>query len=116
MICTGVLQHARDIGDLTNLLVHLSTLAGQPAAQIYIEMLFEMLFDGRPPLDGRIQITCAEFEDLLRGVFPTASWAVQRTHGPMRQKQTFAQGGRSFEPPAATIESTAAEYLIRRLD
>ena len=104
VICTGVLQHARDVSDLTGLLAHLSKLAGQPAALIYIEMLFEMLFDGRPPLDGRIKITHAEFEGLLCGVFPATSWALQRTHGPMRQKQNFAQGARSFEPPAATIE------------
>jgi hypothetical protein len=116
VICTGVLQHARDVGELTDLLTHLSRLAGQPAALIYIEMLFEMLFDGRPSLDGRIKITLTEFEGVLRDVFPATSWSLQRTHGPMRQKQNFAQGGRSFEPPATTIESTAAEYLIRRLD
>jgi SAM-dependent methyltransferase len=116
VICTGVLQHARDVDDLSSQLAHISKLAGQPAALIYIEMLFEMRFDGRPPIDGRLKITPAEFEGLLREVFPAASWAVQRSYGPMRQMQSFDQGGRSFEPPARTIESTAAEYLIRRLD
>jgi SAM-dependent methyltransferase len=116
VICTGVLQHARDAGDLARRLTHLSNLAGQPAALIYIEMLFDMLFDGRPPTDGRAKITHAEFEGLLREIFPAPSWAVQRTFGPMRQTQSFDQGARSFEPPARTIESTAAEYLIRRLD
>ena len=116
VICTGVLQHAHDLDELSGLLAHISKFAGQAAALIYIEMLFEMLFDGRPPADGRLKITCTEFEDLLRRVFPETSWTVQRTFGPMRQRQKFDQGGRSFEPPAATIESTAAEYLIRRLD
>lgn len=115
VICTGVLQHARSMKDLANRLAHIANLGSQPAAIIYIEMLFDMLFDGHPPSDGRVCITCAEFEALLQETFPAASWSLRRTFGPMRQLQSFDQGGRSFEPPSRTIESTAAEYLIRRL-
>lgn len=114
IICTGALQHACNVEDLTNRLVHIAHLASQPAALIYIEMLFDMILDGLPPTDGRVNITHSEFEGLLREIFPDASWAVKRTFGPVRQVQTFGAGGRSFEPPARTIESTAAEYLIAR--
>jgi len=116
VICTGVLQHARNGKDLADRLAHLASLGSQPAAIIYIEMLFDMRFDGELPSDGRIQISLAGFEALLRETFAQDSWALWRTHGPMRQLQNFDQGGRSFEPPSKTIESTAVEYLIRRLD
>ena len=116
VICTGVLQHARHVDDLSDQLSKLASFANQPAALIYIEMLFDMLFDGRPPSDGRIQISCRQFEELLRTVFPAGLWAVQRLAGPTSQVQIFDGGGRSFEPPARTIESASAEYLIRRLE
>ena len=115
VICTGVLQHALSVKDLANRLAHIASLGSQPAAIIYIEMLFDMLFDGEAPSDGRIQITHPEFEALLQETFPAALWSVRRTRGPMRQLQTFDQGGRSFQPPSRTVESTTAEYLIRRL-
>jgi hypothetical protein len=115
VICTGVLQHARSMKDLETRLTHISNLGSQPAAIVYIEMLFDMLFDGHPPSDGRVQITHAEFEALLRQTFPAALWSLRRTYGPMRQLQSFDGGGRSFEPPSTTIESTAVEYLMRRL-
>ena len=116
VICTGVLQHARSMDDLRKRIEHLATLAGQPAAIVYIEMLFDMLFDGRAPADGRLQISTSQFEDLLCAVFPAALWIVQRIRGPSWQSQVFDGNGRSFDPPAGTIESTSAEYLIRRLE
>ncbi|MEQ1812604.1 MAG: class I SAM-dependent methyltransferase [Terricaulis sp.] len=114
VICTGVLQHARSTDDLQKRIEHLATLAGMPSAIVYIEMLFDMLFDGRAPSDGRLHISIPQFEDLLRAVFPAARWIVQRIRGPTWQSQLFDGNGRSFDPPARTIESTSAEYLIQR--
>jgi SAM-dependent methyltransferase len=115
VICTGVLQHAFSVKDLATRLAHIASLGSQPAAIVYVEMLFDMLFDGHPPGDGRVQITHAEFEALLQQTFPAAEWSLRRTYGPMRQLQSFDEGGRSFVAPSKTIESTAVEYLIRRL-
>jgi SAM-dependent methyltransferase len=116
VICTGVLQHARNLDDLRNRFEQLATLASQPAALVYIEMLFDMLFDGCEPTDGRLLINLLQFEDVLRTAFPAAVWAVRRLNGPARQSQTFNGNGRSFDPPAQIIESTSVEYLIRRLE
>jgi hypothetical protein len=116
VICTGVLQHARNADDFRNRFKQLGALASQPAALVYIEMLFDMLFDGKSPTDGRMQISVMEFEDMLRAAFPSAAWAVRRLNGPTRQSQTFNGNGRSFDPPAQIIESTSVEYLIRRLE
>lgn len=116
VICTGVLQHARNAEDLHMRFGRLASLASQPAALIYIEMLFDMLFDGNPPSDARVQINLLQFEDLLRIAFPADVWTVRRLNGPTRQSQSFNGNGRSFEPPAQNIESTSAEYLIRRLE
>lgn len=115
VICTGVLQHARSEENLEARLAHVANLASQPAAFVYIEMLFDMRFDGQPPGDGRVAVSCEGFEALLRSAFPRGDWALWRTHGPMRQRQQFDQGPRSFVPPSRVIESTSAEYLIRRL-
>jgi hypothetical protein len=79
-------------------------------------MLFDMLFDAEPPKDGRIAVARADFETMLGDHFPKASWTVERTFGPARQRQCFQHGGRSFEPPARNIECTSAEYLVRRID
>ena len=79
-------------------------------------MLFDMRFDRRKPRDGRLQIGQADFERALASAFPDTSWTIERTYGPVRQKQRFDQRSRSFEAPAKTIESTAVEYLITRTD
>lgn len=116
VICTGVLQHARSMDELRNRFRQLAVLGSQPAAIVYIEMLFDMFFDGKSPADGRLQIGVSQFEDVLREVFPPLVWTVRRLSGPIRQSQTFNDNGRSFDPPARIIESTSAEYLIRRLE
>lgn len=116
VIVTGVLQHARDEQELAQRFDHLAGLAGQPSSLIYIEMLFDILFDGTPPSDGRIAIGQGDFEKLLRQSFPPLAWQIEQTRGAMRQRQLFDDGGRSFEPPARIIESTAVEYLLRRSD
>jgi SAM-dependent methyltransferase len=113
VIVTGVLQHARSRDDLLQRLRHISDLASGPASSVYIEMLFDMVFDGLPPQDGRIAITANQFVLALREVFPRESWRLEQTQGPLRQKQTFEHGGRSFDPPARTIESTALEFVVR---
>jgi SAM-dependent methyltransferase len=116
VIATGVLQHAKTLAELEHRLQRIAELAGAPAAIVYIEMLFDMLFDGRPASDGRIRISPAEFEILLRRVFPSPAWSIELSFGPLRQRQTFPPDGRSFQPPAAMIESTTIEYRIGRLD
>jgi len=114
VIVTGVLQHSRSREELSRRLNHIADMARHPASQIYIEMLFDMLFDGVPPEDGRIDIVPDEFVRVLDEVFPRERWYREQTHGPIRQKQYFDQSGRSFVPPAQIIESTAIEYVIRR--
>jgi SAM-dependent methyltransferase len=114
VVATGVLQHATDAADLERRLSHIAQLADAPGAVVYIEMLFDMLFDEKPPSDGRIAIDRAAFEQMLRQTFSADSWKIDRTHGPARQKQSFANGMRSFEAPCSAIESTTVEYLLRR--
>jgi SAM-dependent methyltransferase len=116
VIVTGVLQHARDEPELRQRLGHLAALAGHPTSLIYVEMLFDILFDGAPPGDGRIDISQGDFETILRECFPASAWRIEQTRGALRQRQSFDAGGRSFEPPARTIESTAVEYLLQRSD
>jgi SAM-dependent methyltransferase len=116
VIATGVLQHAKSPAELELRLQRIAELAGAPAAIVYIEMLFDMLFDGRPAGDGRIRISPAEFEFLLRRIFPSPAWSIELSFGPLRQRQNFPPDGRSFQPPAAMIESTTIEYRIDRLD
>jgi hypothetical protein len=53
------------------------------------------------------------FVRALREVFPGEWWRLEQTYGPIRQKQLFDHGGRSFDPPARIIESTAIEYVVR---
>ncbi len=115
VIVTGVLQHARSREELYRYLEHIADLARHPTSLIYIEMLFDMKFNGMPPQDGRIPIAPGEFVRALREIFPREHWRLEKTQGPIRQKQYFDQGGRSFEPPAGVIESTAIEYVIRRV-
>jgi SAM-dependent methyltransferase len=114
VIVTGVLQHSRSLDDLLQRLRHFAALASRPTSSIYIEMLFDMVFDGMPPQDGRIVIAPDDFVRALRQVFPREWWRLEQTLGPIRQKQVFDHGGRSFDPPARIIESTAIEYVVRR--
>jgi SAM-dependent methyltransferase len=116
VIVTGVLQHARTREELLRRLKHIADLACHPTSLIYVEMLFDMIFDGIPPQDGRIRTAPGEFVEVLRDAFPRERWYLERTHGPVRQKQVFDESGRSFEPPARVIESTAVEYVIRRIN
>ena len=111
---TGVLQHARDGDEIRRRLAHIAGFAGHPASVVYIEMLFDMLFDGAPPTDGRMNISQEDFEGMLQEVFPRESWRIERTRGALRNSQSFANGSRSFSAPAQHIESTAAEYALRR--
>jgi SAM-dependent methyltransferase len=113
VIATGVLQHARSLDDLLLRLRHIADLARRPTSLIYIEMLFDMVFDGTPPQDGRIVIAPNDFVQALREVFPREWWRLEQTQGPVRQTQLFDLGGRSFDPPARIIESTAVEYVVR---
>ena len=111
---TGVLQHARDGDEIRRRLVHIADFAGHPASVVYIEMLFDMLFNGAPPTDGRMNISQEDFEGMLLDVFPRGSWRVERTRGALRNSQSFANGSRSFSAPAQHIELTAVEYAVRR--
>jgi hypothetical protein len=114
-VATGILQHACDVADLSRRLEYTRQIADQPAAVIYIEMLFDMLFDG-VPAEGRVAITPSEFETLLLQIFPGGGWDIEEMSGPQRQLQVFDQGDRSFHAPAKRIESITAEYAIRRLE
>ncbi|MGH8336123.1 MAG: hypothetical protein ACRETL_04710, partial [Gammaproteobacteria bacterium] len=105
----------REIAELTRRLTHIAAVAGGPSGQVYIEMLFDMRFDGMPPADGRIAITPQEFEGSLTDCFPAEEWVIERTYGPIRQSQSFASGMRSFLAPSRSIDSTVAEYLLRRI-
>lgn len=116
VMATGVLQHSRSLDELRQRLGHMADLAGQFGAMIYIEMLFDMRFDDAEPEDGRIKITMAEFESLLSDIYDSPVWRNERVFGPVRMKQDFTSGPRSFVPPAISIESTAVEYLIRRVN
>ena len=111
---TGVLQHARDGDEMRRRLTHIAGFAGHPSSVIYIEMLFDMLFDGAPSTDGRMRITQEEFEGMLQEVFPSGFWRIERTRGAQRNRQSFTNGSRSFSAPAQHIESTAVEYAVRR--
>jgi SAM-dependent methyltransferase len=115
VVATGILQHACDVADLRRRLEYTRQIADQPAAVIYIEMLFDMLFDG-VPAEGRVAITPSEFETLLLQIFPGGGWDIEEMSGPQRQLQVFDQGDRSFHAPAKRIESITAEYAIRRLE
>ena len=115
VVATGVLQHSSDDADLRRRLECMHRVADQPGSIIYIEMLFDMLFDGAPP-KGRVALGPSEFEDLLLQIFPNGCWEVEVTSGPQRQRQEFDRGSRSFHAPAKRIESTTVEYAIRRLE
>ena len=114
VIATGMLQHARNGGEIRQRLSHFASCAGHPTSIVYIEMLFDMLFDGLPPSDGRLAIDQEDFEKILLDRFPPDSWRVERTRGALRTQQSFENGDRSFHAPSRVIESTAVEYAVRR--
>ena len=114
VVATGMLQHACSGDILRQRLSHFADCAGHPTSIVYIEMLFDMLFDGLPPNDGRLAIGQEDFEKILLDSFPPDSWRVERTRGALRTQQIFENGDRSFRAPARVIESTAVEYAIRR--
>lgn len=116
VISTGALQHAETHEELGKKLKLIAELASAPGAQAYIEMLFNMRFDGKPAEDGRLEIAVEEFEEALRHAFPASHWRIERAAGPAFLKQDFSSGPRSFIPPANKIELTAVEYLLTRLD
>jgi len=112
VISTGVLQHVKSLAELKAHLGIIRTAASRDFGNIYIEMLFDMLFDGARPTDGRISITQKEFEEELEAAFPVAEWKIACVYGPVRKLQTFRHRPRSFYPPAEEIEVTSVEYFL----
>ncbi len=115
VISTGVLQHSRSWEELLRRLNHLSDLAHYPTSIIYIEMLFDMLFDEKPPQDGRIALDPGEFVSALREVLKPEAWRLEQVQGPIRQRKYCDPAGKSFEPPSSIIDYTAVEYVLRRV-
>lgn len=114
VISTGALQHTRDPEDLRKHLCHIANFAFAPNALIFIEMLFDMTFDGKPAADGRFCWTRPAFEEILSEEFPSSCWCVKVVRGPIVRHQSFVDGPRSFLAPATCIVSTSVEYLISR--
>jgi len=112
LVMTGVLQHCVDRDDLIQRLTYLGTVVSK-GGLIYIEMLFNMKFDGQPK-PGRVEISVEEFERLLPQVFPPEGWNIERVAGPVTQTLDFSGGGRSFISEAKLVEQTAAEYVLTR--
>jgi len=113
LIAAGVLQHACDREDLSRRLSHLAAVTPKAGAMVFIEMLFDMKFDGKVK-PGRVKISVPEFEALLLQVFPAAAWSIERVAGPVSQTLDFSGGGRSFFSEAKMVEQTAVEYLLTR--
>lgn len=113
LVITGVLQHCIDRDDLIRRLAHLGAVVTKPGGMIYIEMLFNMKFDGQPK-PGRVEISVEDFERLLPQIFPENDWKIERVAGPLTQTLDFSGGGRSFISEAKLVEQTAAEYVLVR--
>jgi len=112
---TGVMQHASSREELAKWLEHMASLAAFPGAVVFIEMLFNMRFDGAPK-PGRLDITPAEFEAMLREYYPAPRWELEICQGPVRQMQSYKAGSRSFDASGySEVESTTAEYALWRL-
>jgi len=112
VVATGVLQHAKDIDALRHQLDHIKQMAGEPGAQVFIEMLFDMTWD-KKPVKNRVHITIPQFEALLHEVFGWDSWQVGQVAGPIKRVQLFKKNAyRSFISRSAHVEVTSAEYLI----
>lgn len=115
VVNTGVMQHAASREELTGWLDHMAGLAAFPGAVVFIEMLFNMRFDGAPK-PGRLDISPAEFEALLRERYPAPRWQIEICQGPVLQSQSYKAGSRSFDASGSSeVESTTAEYAIWRL-
>lgn len=114
LIAASVLHHARDESDLTRRVQYLRDVVTGPGGLIFIEMLFDMKFDGqtRP---GRVVISVPEFEKLISEVFPAHSWHIERVAGPAYRILDFSSGGRSFFSEAKFVQQTSTEYLLKRL-
>lgn len=113
LVIAGVLQHCADRDDLEGRLGHLADVLIKPGAMLFVEMLFDMKFDGQPK-PGRVEISVEEFERLLLRLFPRQDWTIERLAGPVSQVLDFSGGGRSFFSEARLVEQTAAEYLLTR--
>ena len=113
LVLTGVLQHCADRADLTRRLAHLADVTPKAGAMIYIEMLFDMKFDGKHK-PGRVEISVDDFDCLLAQVFAAGDWKVERVAEPVSQTLDFSGGGRSFISEAKLVEQTAAEYVLTR--
>jgi hypothetical protein len=111
LIVTGVLQHCRSRDELAADLEHFKTFLASPGSMMYVEMLFNMTFDGQLASDGRYFHTCDEFESHLLEAFPRP-WRVERVRGPYCRRQDFSLGARSFVPVARIVQSTSVEYLV----
>lgn len=111
VIITGVLQHCQDAAELTSRLCCIRDAANKPGATIFIEMLFDMKFDGNPPA-GRLNISVKSFEESLLELFPTAKWQIERVTGPAHSVLDFSGEGRSFFSKAKIVEQVACEYVI----
>lgn len=114
VIVTGVLQHVSSIDELTHRLGFFRSLVDNPNDFLYIEMLFDMRFDGHPAADGRAEIKRAEFEKCLRDVFAADRWSLRRVAGPVHRRQDFSGGPRSFYPTGRSVECDSIEYLLVR--
>jgi SAM-dependent methyltransferase len=114
VIATGILQHTTNPGNLRKHLRHLKSFAVAPYSKLYIEMLFDMRFDGETPSDGRFEWTQSPFEEILETEFPSSLWNIEVVRGPLRRDQTFTQGARSFIASAKNVSCTSVEYLISR--
>jgi len=114
VISTGVLQHTSDADTLRNHLRHLKSFAFAPGSKLFIEMLFDMTFDGKTSIDGRFDWSQPQFEEILDAEFPATIWSIEVVRGPLRRHQSFVLGARSFIPSAKQVSSTSVEYLISR--
>ena len=115
VVITGVLQHVKSVEELDERLRVIGRYATKPDGQIFIEMLFDMKFDGKEPSDGRLKISVPEFEQRLDKIFPSKAWNLSRVGGPICRKQDFSDGPRSFHPISRVVELKSVEYLLTRV-
>jgi hypothetical protein len=114
-VATGVLQHCQTHEELSKRLDLIRDCAVmEPLATIYLEVLLHMKFDGKPPTDGRLEISQDAFERQLRHQFTADKWFIERVNGPLRKIQKFNGAPRSFYSAHSAVELTAVEYVIVR--
>ena len=111
VILTGVLQHLQSREEFEHQMGRLHVALG-PGGAVFIEMLFDMRFDGVPASDGRFAWKRDEFESALAERFAAPAWRIERLRGPYQRCQDFAGGSRSFVAPARRIDCTSLEYLV----